>query len=379
MQERNSKPLQLSAWLSKKLLSKFMKESLEKYFEENRERFLEELKAFLKFESISTEIDNELEELTSSLYINGLSDDSIAYPVRYLKVFARPIEKLEAIDLRDQLSPIPTLIFQSEITDEKIFFCVTYPKPFEPIDNSSSHYQTTLPFWHWKSIKITLNHLGYSEEDSLTNVKELIILVHKVVIMYFSDLYLLSLDPYYTPKLFDFLDESSDSSILNQWIKPFRDSLLDFQRYVQDRALRQAQENQGQRFFEDEDTYASSATIIDFENLQWLPITVFCFSVMIFLGFCSQQYQQSSPVIVRPPNEIPYEPEKYGTVQITNPTFNSVADLWTEPNGNKKVGQLQQGNRIIILAISNDTQWYRVQSQDGQKGWIYNEMVILEP
>ena len=327
------------------------------------------------FYSLSTEIDNELEELVNSFYINGSSSSSIADPIRYLQIFKKPIEKFTARDIRNQLSPIPTLTLQSEITDDKVLIYVTHPAPFESVDDINDKCQVTLPAWHWKSIKENLESLGYSEEDSLMAVKELIILIHKVIVLYFSDLYLLSLYSYHTPKLFDFLDDSSYSSVLNQWVRPFRTSLQDFQKHVQDRAAQQLHENQNQQPLE----YASSSSVIDFEDFQWVPIAIFCFVIMLSLGFCNQQSKRSFPLVVQPINETLYKPERYGTVQITNQNINSVPNLWTEPNGSQKAGQLNHGDRLTVLALSNDEQWYRVQSRDGQKGWIYGEIVMLDP
>ncbi|MEM6254921.1 MAG: SH3 domain-containing protein [Cyanobacteria bacterium P01_D01_bin.156] len=328
-----------------------------------------------RFGSLSTEVDNRLEELANSFDTRDSSGNSIVYPIRYLKIFDQPIEKLTAMDMRDQLSPIPTLILQSEITDENIFICITSPKPFEPADNPSGRYQVTLPAWNWQSIKLALENIGYSEEDSIKTVKELMILIHEVIVLYFADLYLLSLDPYHAPRTFDFLDNPSCSSILNQWIKPFRDSLLQFQ----ERAIQQSKENQDQQFFENGNIYTDTSNVIDLDNIQWIPIAIAGFVIMILSGFCSQQPQRPLPVVVNPTNEILHEQEKYGTVQIAETSISPFANLWTEPNGNQKVGELGQGSRVAILAVSNDSQWYRVQSQDGKQGWIYSETILLEP
>ncbi|MEM8612188.1 MAG: SH3 domain-containing protein [Cyanobacteria bacterium P01_H01_bin.105] len=330
------------------------------------------------FDSLSTEIDNELEELVKSFYINGLSSSSIAYPIRYLQIFEKPIKKLTAEDIRDKLRPIPTLTIQSEVTDDRIFIYVTHPTSSEPVNGFNGNHQVTLPAWNWKSIKRNLESIGHNEEDSLIAVKELIILIHKVIVLYFSDFYLLGLYSYHTPKLFSFLDNSSSSSILNEWIRPFRTSLQDFQKYVQDKAAQELHENQNQQPLENE-LYEGSSSVIDFEDFQWVPIAIFCFLMMLSLGFCNQQSRRSFSEVVQPIDETLYKPEKYGTVQITNQNVNSIPNLWTEPNGSQQVGQLKKGDRLTVLAISNDERWYRVQSQDGQKGWIYGETVMLDP
>ena len=326
------------------------------------------------FEDITSDIDYALARLISDSRSKVKpSSGEIPYPVQYLKVFKEPIEKLHAIDFRNWQSPISTLKMQSQITNEKILITITCPTSVDPIGESTRDYQTFIPPRPWKTIKLKINQSGRSDEESLLDIKALIILIHEIIVLYFSDLYLLNIDSFHRPKLFDFLDLSPNSTALNQWIKPFRDSLSEFQQYVQARAFQQSQETEAR-----EGIYTGSASVISFSDFRWAPVAVACFGMML-LAFCSQQFLNPSPVVVKPLDESLYQPERYGTVQITNADFNPVANLWTEPDGIEKIGELTRDTQVTILSISSDQQWYRIQSEDGQMGWIHISSVIMEP
>lgn len=117
-------------------------------------------------------------------------------PVEYYgKFFKTSIFDAEVKQLSSDLSPVPTVVIYSDITDQKVYFHVN----FWGLEESLS---VTLP-WNWKEEQQKLMSEGLSEQDSLQTVRQSIVKIHQLVAAFLADLYYLNINPLHQPRLFE--------------------------------------------------------------------------------------------------------------------------------------------------------------------------------
>lgn len=151
------------------------------------------------FQSLNQEISYELKKFIEKYYPSG----ERIFPIGYKNIFKGPIEEAQAEKIGEFLSPIPTLIFHSEITYQKVFIWVTITCPVMPsveLHNLGSDYhlqfhQKTFPLepLNWWTLKRELKCQGQDPEEINQDILDLIASIHTVVAICFSDLYCLSL------------------------------------------------------------------------------------------------------------------------------------------------------------------------------------------
>ncbi|WP_377477056.1 MAG: hypothetical protein P2A85_00920 [Microcoleus anatoxicus] len=141
---------------------------------------------------LQKEVRSEVKEFLEKYY--PLNDDIC--PVEYYgKFFKTSIFDAEVKQLSSDLSPVPTAVIYSDITDQKVYFHVT----FWGLEESLS---VTLP-WNWKEEQQNLMSEGLSEEDSLQTVRQSIVKIHQLVAAFLADLYYLNINPLHQPRLFE--------------------------------------------------------------------------------------------------------------------------------------------------------------------------------
>jgi hypothetical protein len=311
------------------------------------------------FRSLDTQIEHRLEDLINRYYLSG----RIPYPVGCRKIFRESIERIQAIHTRELLSPIPTLVLHSVVTDQEVFITVTCPRSVDTEHHDLSEYQVSLPSWDWELIKDTLELQGQSSRDSVRCIKELIIAFHVVIALYFSDLYCLNLDPYHDPKLFNFLNESEFPEALQQWVQPYKDSLLEVQEYVRQRVLKTPQNN----------TYTQASAYTSSDGWEsYAPIIGIGIVIAILFGFCSQIPSTVSPSDASGGGIVETEQGTPGIIRVDS----RGVYLRTTPNG-QIVDTLHNGTRINVLGSNNNDHWHQVTTQDGRSGWVWAEFVQL--
>jgi hypothetical protein len=128
-------------------------------------------------------------------------------PVEYYgKFFKTSIFDAEVKQLSSDLSPVPTVVIYSDITDQKVYFHVN----FWGLEESLS---VTLP-WNWKEEQQKLMSEGLSEEDSLQTVRQSVVKIHQLVAAFLADLYYLNINPLHQPRLFEM-----ESDIPIEWMQ----------------------------------------------------------------------------------------------------------------------------------------------------------------
>jgi hypothetical protein len=316
------------------------------------------------FRSLDIQIEHRLDGLVSKYYRSS----GISYPVGCRKIFSEPIEKIQAIHARELLAPIPTLVLHSVVTDQEVFMTVTCPSDKSSTSHNASGNQVSLPSWNWELIRDALEQQGQSSRESIRSIKELIIAFHLVLSIYFLDLYCLSLDPYHSPKLFDFLNESDVPEALNNWVAPYQNSL----RQIQE-GLRQ----QRKTIRDNSDSaYAGNFT----NDWGYSPFIAIGVGIMFLFAMCSQQSPQTNGDNTGTQSFIDQRQSSQATsarIEVPTSTGYEGANLRSVPkDGNKFIiGQVKNGEQVAAYEVSPNGQWRRVKLSDGRSGWVASNFV----
>jgi formylglycine-generating enzyme required for sulfatase activity len=136
------------------------------------------------------------------------------YPVKFFSdYFKQPIEEIDIERLHSLLSSVPVYIIYTDIRSDAVTFRVASWKmqdeqaiPFPPIE------------WNWREVEQKLLSEGKTEDEILSIVRSVIIKIHQVLLAFYTDIYYLSLDPYYEVRL-------PNIEIEKELIQPYRDRL----------------------------------------------------------------------------------------------------------------------------------------------------------
>ena len=139
------------------------------------------------FQSLNQEISYELKKFIEKYYSSGVKIS----PIGYKNIFKGPIEQAHAQKIGEFLSPIPTLIFHSEITYQKVFIWVTITSSVMPSvelhnlgsDCHPNFPQETFPLepLNWMTLKRVLKCQGKDPEETNQDILDLITSIHTVV------------------------------------------------------------------------------------------------------------------------------------------------------------------------------------------------------
>ncbi|MDP3009110.1 MAG: DUF1566 domain-containing protein [Methylococcales bacterium] len=118
------------------------------------------------------------------------------FPVQFFgKFFKSTIFDTEAAQLESLLSPIPTAVIFSDLTNKELLLHVhVWGMMGGKISLSSS--------FEWKSEYKKLLAAGNDEEDALDEIQDAIVQTHKLLGGFLTDLYFLQMNPFYEPQLF---------------------------------------------------------------------------------------------------------------------------------------------------------------------------------
>jgi hypothetical protein len=158
------------------------------------------------------------------------------YPVKFFgDYFKQPIEEIDIERLHSLLSSVPVYIIYTDIRSDAVTFRVASWKmqdeqaiPFSPIE------------WNWREVEQKLLSEGKTEDEILSIVRSVIIKIHQVLLAFYTDIYYLSLDPYYEVRL-------PNIEIEKELIQPYSDRLKTLQGEI-----REAYEKELARQFEKE-------------------------------------------------------------------------------------------------------------------------------
>ncbi|MEG4279750.1 serine/threonine protein kinase [Microcoleus sp. MON1_C1] len=148
-------------------------------------------------------------------------------PVKfYSDYFTESIGDIDVERLQRILSPVPTTILYSDISDCAVTFRVGF---WGFLNNQEVSLFSTKVF-DWEEAKDALLASGVSEKKALRMIRQLIVAIHKLLAGFLADLYYLNIDPGYEPLLFNLKDELAQDGLAEEWVKPYFDILQDIQR-----------------------------------------------------------------------------------------------------------------------------------------------------
>lgn len=163
--------------------------------------------------NLQKEVRSEVKEFIEKYY--PLNEDCC--PVEYYgKLFKSAIFDVEVKQLESDLSPIPTVVIYSDITDQKIYFHVRFWGLESPLS-------LTLP-WHWREERQKLNEKGLDERESIVAIRQAIVKIHQLIAAFLADLYYLHVNPLHQPRLFEM-----DAEVSAEWVKANVGVLREFQ------------------------------------------------------------------------------------------------------------------------------------------------------
>ena len=148
-------------------------------------------------------------------------------PVKfYSDYFTESIGDIDVERLQRILSPVPTTILYSDISD----YAVTFRVGFWGFINNQEVSLFSTKVFDWEEAKDALLASGVSEKKALRIIRQLIVAIHKLLAGFLADLYYLNIDPGYEPLLFNLKDELAEYGLAEEWVKPYFDILQDIQR-----------------------------------------------------------------------------------------------------------------------------------------------------
>jgi len=148
-------------------------------------------------------------------------------PVKfYSDYFTESIGDIDVERLQRILSPVPTTILYSDISD----YAVTFRVGFWGFLNNQEVSLFSTKVFDWEEAKDALLASGVSEKKALRMIRQLIVAIHKLLAGFLADLYYLNIDPCYEPLLFKLKDELAEYGLAEEWVKPYFDILQDIQR-----------------------------------------------------------------------------------------------------------------------------------------------------
>jgi WD40 repeat protein len=148
-------------------------------------------------------------------------------PVKfYSDYFTESIGDIDVERLQRILSPVPTAILYSDISD----YAVTFRVGFWGFINNQEVSLFSTKVFEWEEAKDALLASGVSEKKALRMIRQLIVAIHKLLAGFLADLYYLNIDPGYEPLLFNLKDELAEDGLAEEWVKPYFDILHDIQR-----------------------------------------------------------------------------------------------------------------------------------------------------
>ncbi len=325
------------------------------------------------FQALNREVSYELRDSIKKYYASG----EVMSPIGYKDIFKGSIEDSHASIVGKFLSPIPTLIFQSEITYQKVFIWVTVTCPvMQSVEMQNLGNDCPLEIrqelfhlepLNWMSLRKELESQVQDPEVINQNVLDLIASIHTVVAISFSDLYCLNLNPCHNPKLFDFLEESKFSDILKVWTEPLQNSLRDAQKRIQEELSRLNEP----KIEQSRQTYSPSYT--NFDDFGYAPLIACGLGIMFLFAMCSQQSLNTNPATSSEQNLPEQSQGRFGVIQVNRPGENA-ANLRSTPNG-KVIGVLRNNTRVVLGEVTIDGQWQQISTQDGKVGWVWAEFI----
>ncbi len=142
----------------------------------------------------------------------------------YGDYFKKPISDIDVERLQTVLSPVPTAILYSDISDYEVNFHIG----FWGVINQSVSLVTMQP-WNWEEVYHQLESEGKDEKLSLRIIRQIIVTIHKLLAAFLADLYYLNIDFTHEPQLFNLKSEFAQECFVQGWELPYIETLKEIQ------------------------------------------------------------------------------------------------------------------------------------------------------
>ncbi|MBD0311735.1 MAG: serine/threonine protein kinase, partial [Microcoleus sp. T3-bin5] len=142
----------------------------------------------------------------------------------YGDYFKKAISDIDVERLQSVLSPVPTAILYSDISDYEVNFHVG----FWGVINQSVSLVAMQP-WNWEEVYHQLEAEGKDQKVSLRIIRQIIVTIHKLLAAFLADLYYLNIDFAHEPQLFNLEAEFAQEWFSKDWALPYIETLKEIQ------------------------------------------------------------------------------------------------------------------------------------------------------
>jgi WD domain, G-beta repeat len=142
----------------------------------------------------------------------------------YGDYFKQAISDIDVERLQTVLSPVPTAILYSDISDYEVNFHVGF---WGVIGQNVS--VIAMQPWNWEEVYHQLEAEGKNQKVSLRIIRQIIVTIHKLLAAFLADLYYLSIDFTHEPQLFNLYEELAKEWLSQEWMVPYIEALRDIQ------------------------------------------------------------------------------------------------------------------------------------------------------
>ncbi|BAY12768.1 GUN4 domain-containing protein [Calothrix sp. NIES-2098] len=140
----------------------------------------------------------------------------------YAEYFLRSISNADILQIQQILSPIPTVVLHSKITDYEVYFHVNFWHP-----QNSNIVRISLPAWNWEEVKESLQAVDNDEIRAIRTIRQIIVAIHQLLAAFISDWYYLHLNHTYEPQLFHLESEFALGRWSSDLLRPYIDTIQD--------------------------------------------------------------------------------------------------------------------------------------------------------
>ncbi|NET26508.1 WD40 repeat domain-containing protein [Okeania sp. SIO1I7] len=183
--------------------------------------------------NLKIEIQSKLREFLHQNYpLNPGADNFSPCPVEfYGDYFKEPISDIRVKQLQKLLAPVPTVVLYCQISDYEVNFHLGYWGLHDD-EVSLLPIQT----WDWEQAQEKLEKTGFDEKKSLRIIRQIIVMVHKLLAAFVVDLYYLNLDATasYEPRLFELEKEFAWQWFPQKLVKDYIEMLRQVQQRQRD-------------------------------------------------------------------------------------------------------------------------------------------------
>ncbi|MGD1716469.1 serine/threonine protein kinase, partial [Dapis sp. BLCC M172] len=183
--------------------------------------------------NLKIDIQNDLKEFLHQYYpLNPETGNFSPCPVKfYGDYFKEPIFDARVEQLHKLLAPVPTVVLYSQISDYKVNFHIGY---WGLYDDEVS----LLPMkaWNWKKAWQELEKAGVDNDESLLIIRQIIVMVHKLLATFVADLYYLYIDATasYESRLFELEGEFAQERFPQELVRDYIEMLRQVQQRQRD-------------------------------------------------------------------------------------------------------------------------------------------------